>query len=141
MTRQGVVVALTLIAAFLLHDGWMAHAGHIIYPDAAASMGHGMHDSGNAHQHADMAFTSTEALVPPDAVITPEPPAPSHDICMPIRIGAPNPAPGITLVSDALATLPLPAAHTEPGKSTPTAVTPPAPPPDVRRALLQVFLI
>lgn len=141
MTRRSVVVALILVAAFLLHDGWMAHAGHVVYPDAAASRDHGMHDSSNAHQHTDMASASTGALVSPDVVVIPEPPVPNHDTCMPLRIGAPNPDPGITLVSDVLAIFPMPAAHTETGKSTSTADTSPVLPPDVRRALLQVFLI
>lgn len=135
MTQRGAVIALTLVAAFLFHDSWMAHAGHVVYPDPAASMDQGMHDARIAHQLATM------ALVSPDAIITPELPIPSHETCPPIRIAALHPALEIALVSAVHAILALPITSTEPDKSAPHAVTPPAPPPDVRRALLQVFLI
>ncbi|MGN6031766.1 MAG: hypothetical protein ACTHQE_08865 [Thermomicrobiales bacterium] len=131
------VIALVLIAAFLLHDGWMAHAGHIIYDDVT-------HPAEESHHHEDM--VSTTAIVPADAVITPETSMPisGHDHCMVLRIGAPNPVPGIALTSSVVAILPMPVTpaggskhlqstvFTEPGKSAP---------PDVRRALIQVFLI
>ncbi|MGC4107985.1 MAG: hypothetical protein QM753_16805 [Thermomicrobiales bacterium] len=137
MSRYTVLVALALVAAFLLHDGWMAHAGHIIYD--GGPMTHAMLDAGDDHRHDDMA--SPIALTPVDAVITPEPPLPGHDTCTTVRIGAPNPAPGLALTSFLVAILPVPPPHAGGSERIQPFAQPPTHPPAVRRALIQVFLI
>jgi hypothetical protein len=133
MTRSSVV-AMALIAAFLLHDGWMAYAGHIVYGDSHAAT-----TGTSASGHHD-AHRGTMAI-PPDATITPDMPPPTHETCITIRIGAPNPVPGVSLESSVVAVLPAAPANGRNSVRIEPFAPPPTQPPTVRRALLQVYLI
>jgi len=132
-------IALILVAAFLLHDGWMAHTGHIVYASDSAGMAPGPRTSGDSHRHAGMAATG--ALMPDDAAIPSDLPPQDHPTCSTIRIGAPNPGPGIAPAWTGVAIRPLPTALTEGGVRVTARHAPPGPPPDTRRALLQVYRI
>ncbi|MGC4191450.1 MAG: hypothetical protein QM589_09845 [Thermomicrobiales bacterium] len=137
MSRPPMLIALVLPVAFLLHDGWMAHAGHIVYEDDHAAM---TETSASGHHDAHRG-TMTDSSLPADAIIAPDIPAPTHETCITIRIGAPNPVPGVSLGSGAAAILPSPPANDRNSIGIEPFSPPPSQPPTVRRALLQVYLI
>lgn len=137
MTRRSLAVGLAIVVVFLLHDGWMAHAGHIVYGYVPATT-----TETNASSHHDVVRgTMTDASLLSDAIIAPDMPPPTHETCTTIRIGAPNPVPSVSLGSGAVAVLPTTPANDRNSVRIEPFAPPPTQPPTVRRALLQVYLV
>jgi hypothetical protein len=138
MTATWLRVSLLLVLSIALHDLWMAMDGHrMLHPDpapacaerAASTHHHGGHHHGEHHAAPDESGPS---------------PAEIASTCREMRVAVPMPRLEMELDQGPTTDLPLP----ETGFALLFAFTspvvvnhPPAHPPDVQRALFQVYLI
>lgn len=136
MTRRKALLALLLVFAFVAHDGWMAHAGHIVYAataDDAPTMG------GTAHaKHHDI---STDRVNGRPAGMTIALPAmPMTMTCATIRAGTLGQPTSVPEPAGSMAVLPILSDGPDRTEERSLAAwAPPGQPPDVRRAFLQVY--
>ncbi|MGB3328092.1 MAG: hypothetical protein WBA46_04005 [Thermomicrobiales bacterium] len=145
MRRLAVLIPVAILVAVLFHDGTMAaaHIGHANGTSMAAAqlMGSHRHDSGQ-HQATMTATGHGGAPAPePGTILEPNQDEPAGPSCAPVRSGTPATGTGIPAVAgDASPALPGPS-HVSDRHPVPPSDTPPTTPPDVRRALLQVYRV
>ena len=145
MRRFSVLIPVAILVAVLFHDGTMvaAHTGHANGISIAATQPTGSHRHDSGQHQATMTSMDPGGAPTPEqgTILAPSQDEPAGPSCAPVRSGTPTTGTDIPAVAGDAGPAPLDPSPVSDRHPVPPSDEPPTTPPDVRRALLQVYRV